>query len=803
MEEELTLLRDQDEILKDWSDRKILPGGNISEKIKKKMQETDIFVFLLSKDFIASPECRKEWQFASELASKRPSIVLVPIILSECSWQDLGNMSQLKALPNDANPIKTFDNEDTAWKQIYDGIKLLIDDLRKTFTVKIEFRKEMEKTEFISQEHIKLSDVFVFPNLSLHVTTDDEKNLETKIATRHELLKNKHMLIHGDELSGKTALCRHLVLTLIEEQRPVLYVNLNSTSKKASPEVFRNFYHNEFDGDYSQWKKQPDRIVILDNLSSEPHAVGHVLLAMELFDQVVVTLSSDTYYAYFRDDEQLASFCEVRILPFNHNKQQELIQKRLAGSDLSVFDSLVDTMENKVNDVVISNRILPRYPFYILTILQTCEGYMPNNLFVTSYGHCYHVLIVAHLIKSGVPKADDAIDTCFNFLENLAFAIFQFNSGNYSINTDAFDDFVKDYKEKFIIKNAILNRLLDQEFGVIKPVDPTEKHTVQQFRSPYMYFYFLGKFLAKNAKNHQKLIESMVDRSYILSNRLTLIFTIHHTNDCEIIDDILLHTMCAFEGVEPIRLTRHDVEIFEEIVAAIPSTVLSHNPIESERKLERTKRDEIEFSEFDNENSVDSIQEVNDIYRIMKNNEILGQILRNKHGSLERSKLLEIIETITDQGLKLVGLILGSQEEMNDFARFIHEKNPNDSLDRIKRTLQVVSFIWTITNIEKIVRALNKPEIQPLVQELVGQKNTPAYDLISYFLRLETMREFSENDRAKLKLLLNKHRYPFFQKVTSLRTQWYLNTHRVRAPLEQAICSLLGIEFRSKLKQLY
>ena len=83
MERALTLLREQDGILRDWSDQEILPGQNISNKIREQMQKTQIFVFLLSQDFIASEECRKEWKFACEMADEKQPIIRVPIILSE------------------------------------------------------------------------------------------------------------------------------------------------------------------------------------------------------------------------------------------------------------------------------------------------------------------------------------------------------------------------------------------------------------------------------------------------------------------------------------------------------------------------------------------------------------------------------------------------------------------------------------------------------------------------------------------------------------------------------------------------
>ena len=56
---------------------------------------------------------------------------------------------------------------------------------------------------------------------------------------------------------------------------------------------------------------------------------------------------------------------------------------------------------------------------------------------------------------------------------------------------------------------------------------------------------------------------------------------------------------------------------------------------------------------------------VNAIYRILKNNKIMGQILRNKYGNLERSKIKETIEVVADGGLRLVNYILESDKEIS------------------------------------------------------------------------------------------------------------------------------------------
>ena len=797
MKQSLTLLRDQDSILKDWSDRQILPGQRISRKLQEKIKKTDIFVFLLSHNFIASPECRKEWSQACQIATERPAVVLVPIILSTCPWKDMADMSDLKALPEDGKPIKTFQDKDIAWQQIYEGLKNLIDHVRQTFTLRDDFRKEMKKTTFLSQQHISLQRIFVFPRLSSYPTTARGESVPTTIKDKQQLLQSKYALIHGEELSGKTALCRHLFLSLVADGTPVLYLNLADVNRRAVAHLFRDEYQRQYHGDYSLWAKQEGRVIILDNLSNQ--TIGHVTLAVEHFDRVIVTLSTDTFYAYYKDDSRLAKFKQVEILPLTHGKQEELIRKRteLSGQGTTPLDGQIDQIENRVNAIIISNRILPRYPFYVLSILQTYEGFMPNNLSVTSYGHCYYVVILAHLLKAGISKSDDEINACLNLSENLAFTIYRNSTAERPIGEEAFQEFIAEYKGNYLIKDSTVNRLFDPDYGILSRRG--------QFRSPYMYYFFLGKFLARNGDKHKDLIERMCDESYITSNCLTLTFTIHHTNDGEIIDDILLRTMCALDDMEPSVLDRKEAKVFDDIVAAIPAEIISHDTVQTEREKEREERDRREdeaVDELEKQDDVESVHAVNDVYRVMKNSEILGQILRNKYGSLERRKVAEIIETIADARLRLVRLILGHQDEMNDLAAFIHRRNPTIDLDEIKKVLRFLSFVWTMHNVERAVGALNKPEIRPLVEEVVTQKNTPAYDLIGYFLRLDTIEDFSDKERRQLKDLLNKYRYDFFGKVISIRTQRYLNTHRVRAHVEQAVCSLLNIKYKARLKKL-
>lgn len=123
-------------LIDQWSDQEIAPGFNLDSQIEQELDEADIFAFLFSNDFIASPECKKEWQRAKDLSDEGKVISRIPIIVRECPWQDFLGDDRVKALPDDGHAVSTFVDEDVAWKQVYDGIKRAIDEINKTLVPK-------------------------------------------------------------------------------------------------------------------------------------------------------------------------------------------------------------------------------------------------------------------------------------------------------------------------------------------------------------------------------------------------------------------------------------------------------------------------------------------------------------------------------------------------------------------------------------------------------------------------------------------------------------------------------------------
>ncbi len=797
MEKWLSLLKAHGALLT-WSDKSILAGDSISGEIRKEIDDAEIVVFLLSSDFIDSPECRKEWHYAKELGARRPRLKRIPIIIRDCTWPDFLGEDDIKALPADGIPISNWDDDDSAWHSVYDGIKAVVEHLRQSFTAKPHFLADLRSTDFISQHKIHLDDLFVFPTLLCHGAQGNQLGQRAdRIETVDELLNETYALIHGADRSGKTALARYVVLKLIEDSHPTLYVDLQETPQSAGEGFMRSVYHAEFHGDYYLWKDQVNKTLVADNLSGRPEQIELLLAAQEHFDQIFVTLSSTAYYAFFRDDSRLVDFAELQIDTLTQVQQEALIRRRLEliGNDAYLADGYIDRIEDRVNSIILDDRIVPRYPFFVLCILQTYEAYMPPALTITSYGHCYYVLIVASLLRAGISSRDSAINACLNFAEHLAFELYK-NNTQEEAPAFVLSDFIARYKESYVIEDAIINRLKHEEFGILD--------STGHFRTAYMHYYFLGSFLANDTPDNHDIIQEICDAIYVSENHLTLLFVIHHTSDPTIVDEVLVRTMCTLDDVAPARLDPEETRRFNDIVLGLPRNFLSNADVETERKRHRqaqdNAREQLQNNVGENHDDADATPElVNDIYRIMKNNQIMGQILRNKYGSIKREKIEEIIREVADGSLRLINCVLKDEEEIADMAQYLKTKNPEHDIAQIRNGLSFFSFVWTLMNIESIVASINVPEVKQSIHKVAEEIATPAYDLISYFTLLDAATELTEKEKNELARLFDKHHDPFIRQVLSMRTQHYINTHRSNYQIEQSICALLQIPYRARI----
>jgi hypothetical protein len=148
-------------LIEEWYDRKILPGEDYQSKIDNNLEDADIICLFISANFLSSPNCKKEKSEALELRKKK-GISVIPIILSFCGWQDDEDTSKLLALPTDGKPVSSFQNQDEAWLDVYNGLKKIIEkDVKiRQLKITVEFENFLQDTEILTKAHSQKEEVF-------------------------------------------------------------------------------------------------------------------------------------------------------------------------------------------------------------------------------------------------------------------------------------------------------------------------------------------------------------------------------------------------------------------------------------------------------------------------------------------------------------------------------------------------------------------------------------------------------------------------------------------------------------------
>ena len=127
LEKHLSTLK-RNKIISVWHDRKILPGINWTEEIDENLPDSEIVLFLISSDFIASEYCYAiEMKTAIEQYKRNKSLI-VPIIIRSCDWKDI-EIGQYQVVPTNGKPIILWKDKDEAWLDVVQQLKNLI----KTF----------------------------------------------------------------------------------------------------------------------------------------------------------------------------------------------------------------------------------------------------------------------------------------------------------------------------------------------------------------------------------------------------------------------------------------------------------------------------------------------------------------------------------------------------------------------------------------------------------------------------------------------------------------------------------------------
>lgn len=110
-----------------WYQDKVQPGTEINKAIDEHFEDADIFLLMVSPDFIASDFCHALMNKAIKKHDFSQAQIL-QIYLRPVDWPDM-RKSQIQVLPTNDQPITLWLDRDEALKNVAEGIRSLVESL--------------------------------------------------------------------------------------------------------------------------------------------------------------------------------------------------------------------------------------------------------------------------------------------------------------------------------------------------------------------------------------------------------------------------------------------------------------------------------------------------------------------------------------------------------------------------------------------------------------------------------------------------------------------------------------------------
>ena len=120
----LEMLRPEGQI-EDWYDREILAGDDIDDEISEQLESCELFLPLVSPDFLASRYCYEREMTRALKRHDAGEVRVVPIIIEPCDWAN-SPLKRLKALPRNGKPVVVWTNHNTAFLDVVTELRRVV-----------------------------------------------------------------------------------------------------------------------------------------------------------------------------------------------------------------------------------------------------------------------------------------------------------------------------------------------------------------------------------------------------------------------------------------------------------------------------------------------------------------------------------------------------------------------------------------------------------------------------------------------------------------------------------------------------
>ena len=640
-------------------------------------------------------------------------------------------------------------------------------DLSQALTISTEsktgaFRSNIEYTQNLDEmptpiynhekEKLKLSEIFIYPDLESMNERINKTDIDGKYLSAEQLLGDAgHTLfiLEGGNQCGKTSLCHMYYTTLAGAHKYPLMVGGKEVTNENLKRILRNAYERQYLPEFADYDKyeqydKVDKVLLLDNFDKcklardvKEKMIKELLLQ---FGKVIITVREDKFIVdslnYFSKEATVL----YHIKSFGYEKRAKLIEKFYEKYDNQCISQ--QEMLDKTNEALrmvqqfLGKEYIPPYPIYILSLLLSSTKLIGQSYAQTAYGHCYDAIITCALLTQ---VKDDDVSQFRNFLKNFAF--YKFVQKMESMPEEKFRAFYDEYQKHYIITSYENCKRVLINTGLLV----CEDECYYKFGYKYVYYFTVAEYISGivNQPVGKEIIQQLCNDIESEEVANILIFLTYHIDDVSFIDETIFTLMSSIEDVDPITLDRNDgfyasiEKLCDEMKKETVDVFKKSDPKKAREELMRqqdTAERERENREEEKRQNARSLK----IDKALRAIEVVGQIIKNRRNSLEKSKLKEMLVELYYAGFRTVnylGSTLAADKKtlVEDIIK--DEDLGGDTIkirDHIDYFFEMTTFRFCLFVFGKIIRSVGVKELRWLYNEASAQIDTPAADIVTF-----------------------------------------------------------------------
>ncbi len=488
--------------------------------------------------------------------------------------------------------------------------------------------------------------------------------------------------------------------------------------------------------------------------------------ARAMFGKIVLFSTDASLLQILADsDEDLPNteYCEIK--QFGYRLRSEVIRRwhglgPAFGDDLE-STSRISASENVI-DTLVRKGIVPSWPVFILSVLQTTSTTIEETAAYGSYGHLYEALLTKRM--AGTSKRQNLLGFKFTYLSNIAYELFK--SGRNALSERELRQIHRRYEAEYQV--SVSERDLWDELVAAQVL--AQSGDEYRFQYKYAYYFFVAKYFQQGISNVQETVtlrealEAMVRCVHDEECANILIFYLYLSKDRELIEQMLNVASRIFSDQRPADLST-DVKFVNDLRYRAPEVIIASKDIERNREEYRSQLDQSEEAEPPFDQGIvrteygDGISVALKIEFAFKSLHVMGQVLKNfpldLRGDL-KVRLTESSYLLTLRTLKvflkvfetniaeLFQMLEAALRRFAPFAKKSDEELREAAGETMVRVTEL-SIFGLIKRLSLAVGVVDLSETYAKVRELLGEDNIPTR-LIDLSIKLDHFGHIPEED---------------------------------------------------------